>query len=438
MSSIIDVTGKPFEMKAISPNFKVTKQYLESDIAITRLLTVIGGAPDPDEMLRKAGIQRYQLKQLELDDEVAQCIDTRTEAVIATPWHLEPQGTRVTKAVHEILEPVIDDFRRGVMDSTYYGYSVHEIIFVDTKKYIGIDRVILKPMEWFTPQQDGTLRYFPDDFSGGLEGIPCNPLKFILARSMATYSNPYGKALLSPLYFPVTWRREGWGLWLAFLETFGAPIVLGQVSQYDDFVSAMAKQGVRSTVAWESTNDTDNISTINASTAGEFERLEKAIIRRVQKLILGQTLTSDVGTSGSYAVAAIHNEVRNDKRRADIRLQTRVCQQLVNSICAVNKWQAPKFLMMDDSGLEISRAQRDNILVNVLGSSDIRLNKSYFLNRYDLRPEDIEDIKNSNPTTQSTNDANQTDFTGADQSVSGRSVVTNSNDNTNQSNGSPP
>ena len=46
--------------------------------------------PDPDLMLQKAGIQRQHLRFLELDDEVAQCVETRKDAVIGTPWRLEP------------------------------------------------------------------------------------------------------------------------------------------------------------------------------------------------------------------------------------------------------------------------------------------------------------------------------------------------------------
>lgn len=373
--------------------FKPQKRYLQSEVAISRMMSFLTTIPDPDEMLAKAGIKRYQLRQLELDDEVSQCKDTRVEAVVATPWRLEPNQTRVGKFLTAAIQPHIDDLKRGAMDARFYGYSVFENIFKPIERGIGIDRLALKPMEWFAPQRDGSLRYFPDDGSGGIEGIPCPPEKFLLTTCNASYRNPYGEALLSRLWFPVTWRREGWNMWLQFLETFGEPIILGQVRNYADFVEAMTAQGVRSTVAWESVSGEDKVTPITASTPGEFDRLEQAILRRVQKLILGQTLTSDVGSNGSYAVAAIHNEVRNDKRRADLHMVQKTGQQLVNILAMINGMEAPKFIMADDSGLEMSRAQRDSVLLPVLTASGLKFTRGYIEDRYDIVSSDLEEIE---------------------------------------------
>lgn len=384
--------------------FKPQKRYLQSEVAVSRMMTFLTTIPDPDEMLAKAGIKRYQLRQLELDDEIAQAVDTRREAVVATPWRLEPNQSRVGKFLTSIIEPHVEDLKRGVLDARFYGYSVFEIIYKPVEKGIGIDRLMLKPMEWFAPQRDGALKYFPDDGSGGTEGILCDPLKFLLSRCNASYRNPYGEALLSRLYFPVTWRREGWGMWLQFLETFGEPIILGQVRNYKDFVEAMVAQGVRSTVAWESIDGEDKVQPITASTPGEFDRLESAILRRIQKLILGQTLTSDVGSNGSYAVAAIHNEVRNDKRRADMRMVQRTGQQLVNNLAMINGMEPPKFIMADDSGLEMSRAQRDSVLMPVLAASGFKLSRNYFETKFDYDNDDIEDKEAEQPVNDSMKD----------------------------------
>lgn len=371
------------------------RKLLTSEIAITKILSFLAIVNDPDEILSQAGIRRHQLRKLELDDEVAQCKDTRVEAVVATPWRIEPNQTRVGKWITNVIEDHIEDMKRGVMDARFYGYSVQEIIGKKVPKGIGIERLALKPMEWFAPQRDGSLRFFPDDGSGGIEGIAVDSVKFLVSRCNPSYRNPYGEALLSKLWFPVTWRMEGWGMWLQFLETFGEPIVLGQMTDYESFVTAMKAQGIRSTIAWKSVSETDKVTTINASTPGEFDRLEQAILRRIQKLILGQTLTSDIGSSGSYAAAAIHNEVRNDKRRADIRMVQQIGQQLVNTLCMINGISDQlKFIMADDSGLELGRAQRDAVLSPVLAASGFKLSKEYYLRNYDYKDEDIDETDN--------------------------------------------
>lgn len=393
--------ASPYRTLARKPQPKL----LQSEVAISRILSYLTTIPDPDLLLSKAGISRYQLRQLELDDEVAQCIDTRREAVVATPWRIEPNQTRIGKWLTATLEPHVENLKRGVMDARFYGYSVFEIIYQKVEKGIGINRLSLKPMQWFAPQPDGTLLYFPDDGSAGMEGIVCDPLKFLLTTCNARYENPYGEALLSRLWFPITWRREGWGMWLQFLETFGEPIILGAVSNYEEFVEAMTAQGVRSTVAWQSVSGDDKVETISASTPGEFERLENAIIRRAQKLILGQTLTSDVGSNGSYAVAAIHNEVRNDKRRADMRMVQTTGQKLVDNLSILNGFQGYRFVMADDAGLEMHRAQRDSVLMPVLNASGLKLTRDYFESCYDYQDTDLIEIEDQNEVEDSMEDS---------------------------------
>jgi phage gp29-like protein len=119
---------------------------------------------------------------------------------------------------------------------------------------------------------------------------------------------------------------------------------------------------------------------------GEFERFENVLCRSIQKLILGQTLTSDASSGGSFAAAKVHNDIREDKRRADTRLVAASVQQLVNTLAELNGWAAPKFIMADDAGLEMKRAERDVLLVN---GGVLSLSETYLLDRYDYRQGDF-------------------------------------------------
>lgn len=388
--------------KLASPRYDSIRKLLGSEVAISKMLDYFLLASDPDDLLAKAGIRRHQLRTLEMDDEIAQCIDTRMDAVAAYSWRLEPNQTRQSRKVRDMLEEADNhSIIRSLIGAVPYGYVVNEAIWKKAKGMIVLERLPQKPMEWFVPMPDGSLRYFPDDGTGGLSGVECDPRKFFLTVRNARYQNPRGDALLSRLWFPVTWRREGWGMWMHFLETFGDPIVLGQVPDFRAFVAAMKAQGVRSTIAWQSTSDRDNVSTITASAPGEFERLENAIIRRVQKLFLGQTLTSDVSQQGgSYAQATVHNQVRHDKTRSDVRMATAVQQKLVNTICELNGFAPLRFIMNDDADLAATRAARDAVLYPVLSGSGFRLSKDYFVDTYDYRETDLEEkVVQPNPFT---------------------------------------
>lgn len=378
-------TAAVYQFAPLKPK---ARALLASEIAVSKMMDYFFYAVDADELLAKAGIERYKLRSLEQDDEICQCIETRTDAVMATGWRVEPNDTRAGKWLTEELTPHVEDMMRGFMDAIWYGYSVQEVVY-RVERRVGIERVSLKPMQWFEPRPDGTLIYHPEIG----RDVVCDPRKFLLARRKPRYENPCGEALLGRLWFPVTWRREGWGMWLHFLETFGDPIVIGQVPNYKEFINAMKAQGVRSAVAWQSLADTDRVSTINASTPGEFASLEAALVRRIEKLILGQTLTSDTSsTGGSYAIAAVHNQVRKEKVAADLRMLQRSVQKFVDTLCALNGFDSHRFILADAAGLETARAARDSVLMPVLKACGLQLAKDYFTDVYDYREEDLVEV----------------------------------------------
>ncbi len=376
----------PYDNTALKPS---VRSILQSEVAVSKMLDFFTTMVDADELLAKAGIERHRLRTLTQDDEVFQCIDTREDAIHATQWRIESNTTRAGRWLTDILRDHVPDLLHGYMDAIWYGYSVQEVIYQFKDGRYSIDRAVLKPMQWFDIGSDGRVIFNSETGAS----IPCDPRKFLVARNRPRYENPRGEALLSRLYFPVTWRREGWGMWIHFLQTFGDPIIIGQVPNYRDFITAMQKQGVRSAVAWQSVSDTDRVQTINASTPGEFSALENAIIRRVQRLILGQTMTSDVPASGgSYAAAAIGNQVRKEKVASDITRMTRYMQSLLDILCNLNGFSPHRFIMADANGLETARAARDSVLSPVLTASGLRMTKSYFHDVYDYRDQDLEPI----------------------------------------------
>jgi phage gp29-like protein len=369
-----------------------SREPLYSEQAFSRVLDYLSVVPDPDLMLQKAGIERQHLRFLELDDEVAQCVETRKDALLAVPRRLEPNQSRASKWLLLQLVPHIETLLRGVMSAVFYGYSVIEITYKADAGRIVIDRADERNIEWFRIHPVLGWRYFPNDGSGGIDGLELDPRKFFITIRHPTTRNPYGESLLSRLWFPVTWRREGWQMWLKFLETFGQPIVIGRVFDFNGFVAAMQKQGVRSVIGWQGRAD-DNITTINASNPGEFERLENAVTKRIQKLILGQTLTSDVGDTGSYAAAKVHADVMASKTLADSRLAEQIVQRVLDTLADLNRLPRHQFIMADDIGLEAERATRDAALLPVLQASGLKLTANYFEDRYDYRSEDLEAVE---------------------------------------------
>jgi hypothetical protein len=396
------MTSQALELAAPPPDKKAAALYTEqSTYQLLRWMTTL---PDPDIVLQKAGIPRYRLRELEADDEIIQCLETRRDAVLGVPWHLEPSEDPASKYITAELEPIWDDLIRWAFEAVPYGYSVIELIYRQDGAKIGLaskanpvpdavypDRLVStmgKPLEWFKPTVYG-LRYFPDNGSGGAQGVQCDPLKYLLTVRGGSYRNPYGEALLSRLWWPVFFRRQGWSFWVRFLERFGTPILMGAVADPQGFIEAMREAGIETAIAVQMG---ENVTATLASGANEFETVERAIVSRIQKLILGQTLTSQIGPSGgSYAAAKVHDSVREDKRNSDTRLLRGTMQGLVDRLALLNGWKAPQVVMADDTGLEADRAERDSKLSPVLKDSRLRFSRDYFIDRYDLEDDDLED-----------------------------------------------
>jgi phage gp29-like protein len=130
---------------------------------------------------------------------------------------------------------------------------------------------------------------------------------------------------------------------------------------------------------------------IGAGTA-HFEAFERAVTARVQKLILGQTLTTDAGgstgKSGSYALGKIHNQVREDRRNADLRLITKTIQRQVDALWVLNgfKRQAAHVQVRGRHRAAAGARQRDNQL---LSSGKVSFSEEYYLRAYDFEEGEV-------------------------------------------------
>lgn len=363
---------------------------------------------DTDQVLQKAGIQRHDLRSLEFDDEISAAIETRREAVLGTPWRLEPNTSRSSKWLADELKPHIEGVLSAAFNAILYGYSVQELVYVirDDGK-LGLSEVCEKPLEWFEPRPGNQLLYRSDD---GSLPVPVDiQFKFLLTRRNPTYQNPLGEALLSRLYWPWFYRKAGWQFWLSWLERFGQPFLVGKAHNPESMAEALlqARQGAAIAVGME---EEVKMESPEAGAGGHFPEFDKVVCQRIQKVVLGQTLTSSSDGKGSYALGKVHNEVREDKWRADIRLVSRSVQQIINALWALNRMtgQPPVFVLADDVGLETQRAERDAKLVPVMSASGLTFSRGYYTDRYDITDEDIVEVSEESDTTDSTQLPSQT------------------------------
>lgn len=343
------------------------------------------GLPEADEVLRKAGLTRAELRKVAADDEVDAAVETRLTTLLSVPWRLDPwQGDPVASELWDMVAPHMDTIITGAFSARLYGYSIMEAVYERSGDRIRISRIQEKPFEWFEPQRDGTLLFRP---FGGRPRLVDTSYKFFLSRYRPTYHNPRGQALLSTLYWPWLMRSQGWRFWAKFLERFGSPFTVGKTNGDTSDMAAALVTLVQGGVAAVGQDDSIEVHTPGA--AGEsFDKFDTAIAKRIQKVVLGQTLTSDVQGGGSFAAAKVQNEVRGDRTTADIRLVTATVQAVINALAALNfpGAEVPQFILEDGEGLALERAERDGKLVQ---SGVLKLTEQYLLDKYDFEEGDF-------------------------------------------------
>lgn len=359
---------------------------LTTELAFERLTNTAFELPDADEILKKAGLTRVELRKVAADDEISAAIETRLTALQSVPWRLDPWlDDPIATEVWDMLAPHMEAIITGAFNARLYGYSVMEAVYVRQGSRIVIGEITEKPFEWFEPKRDGTLMYRQ---YGRAPELVDTHYKFFLTRYQPTYLQPRGQALLSTLYWPWKMRSQGWRFWAKFLERFGSPFAVGQTrGSPEDMATALA-QLVQGGVAAFGFDDVIDIKT-PASAGESFDKFDTAIAKRIQKVVLGQTLTSDVQGGGSFAAAKVQDLVRGDRKTADIRMVTRTVQQIIVALGDLNFPGAkmPEFILEDGEGLGLERAGRDGQLVR---DGVLTLTEQYILDKYDFEEGDFE------------------------------------------------
>lgn len=374
--------GSLYSQEAVSQFYKLSKQL------------------DLDETLRKAGIQRHRLAILLDDDEIGQAVETRIDALLATPFRIEPSDTPEAILLMQEIKKWFAEIATGSISALLFGYSVLEAVYDQADDgQIGLNWIGEKPMEWFEPKNDGRLIYRQDE--SGRESEVDQIFKFFLTQRKASYKQPYGKALLTVVYWLDFFRKNGFKFWAKFLERFGTPILKGKCknSEPDDMNQALLNAHAQSVISIDAEDEVEILAVTSSGSAGaSFEAFNNTIIRQIQKVILGQTLTSGTDGTGSRALGEVHENVRKDKLNADIRLVTPTFQAIVNALCTLNGWGEHEIILGEKSKqLNKDQAERD---VKLKDAGAVFTNQ-YFIREYGLQEGDLaEPLPNQTPQPQ--------------------------------------
>lgn len=344
---------------------------------------------NPEKFLMKHG-GRTALRKLIYDDEISSAIDTRTDACLSMPWNLEGKNEEVNEKVKSFLQKNLKPFKQSLVWATYWGYAVCQVVWQKMDDgTIGVKEIIDEEFEKFKIDKLGNLH--PAPFTNPIPEEDMIPGKFFFSvRKPSSYS-PEGEALLARLFYIYYYRSSGWEFYIQFLESWGKPFIHA-VHKDDDaetkallrkLMSAKRPRGV-------ATGENVEINIKESTRTGDvFDVFQKACTERVQRVVLGQTLTTTVAESGSRAQAEVHNEVRMEKVKVDCDLVEIPVQELINVYCFLNgiiEKDIPIFKHQFPKNINTELAERDGKLYNI----GVRFTPKYFQEKYNLAKDDFE------------------------------------------------
>lgn len=307
----------------------------------------LGILPNPDRILRKRGDRPDVLADILTDSHVWGVVQIRTGAVLGTEWLVEPASTRrADRMAAQLCTEMfgwmdMDHLIRTVLDAVLYGHRLMEVLWSRDGGMWIPERIADRPNRRLVYGEDGEprLRTRKAPITG--EAVPAG--KLLIARYCASDENPYGEATLSRCLWPHAFKVGGIKFWLVMLEKYGTPWVQGEMPsgtapeemrRFRDDLAAAVQDAVLVTQAGNAIRFHEAAG--KAASADMYDAFVGHQDRAISKAILGQTLTTEVGSTGSYAAANTHNDVRQDLVEADKRLVCATLDTLLRWVTEIN------------------------------------------------------------------------------------------------------
>ncbi len=302
-----------------------------------------------DTVLAARGGDYRIYEEILRDDQVQAAFQQRRLAVVQAEWEVIPGGKRAIDREaadfirEQLLAIAFDDLTARMLFGVFFGYAVAEVLWARDGKNIVIDAIKVRHPRRFGFAPDGSLRLLtlarPD-------GEPVPPGKFWwFATGHFHDDDPYGLGLAHWLYWPVFFKRNGIKFWLIFLEKFGMPTVVGKYppqtteAEKQRLLEALAAVQTDSAIRLPEGMQVELLEAARSGTA-DYGELVARMDAAIAKVILGQTMTIDPGSS--RAQAQVHLDVRQDIVKADADL---VCESFNRHVINwLVKWNFPNAL----------------------------------------------------------------------------------------------
>lgn len=277
----------------------------------------------------KGGIENLKVyRELLRDDQVSSVWDQRRLSLTSCETIVEPGGDdpasrEAAAALDEELKAIAwDDITDKMLFARFYGWGVAEVMWRPNGNRVSFAGVKVRDRARFRFDIDRNLYLWTR--AGGWALMPDRKF-WTITTGADNHDEPYGLGLAHALYWPVFFKRNDVKFWLMFLEKFGMPTAMakipaGQINDPATVQKAIEMLQQIATDAGVVVPDGTVVELLEAARSGsaDYAGMHDAMNAAISKIVVGQTMTTDSGSS--RAQGEVHERVAQKIVEADADL----------------------------------------------------------------------------------------------------------------------
>lgn len=376
------------------------KQLIATRRTAMELASVFMGIlPDPDEVLRMAGLSLTDAyKEILTDDHLTAVMGSRMAGVKQMTWAIE-RGKASARVHKHVLKNFEEDINvphliEQIMKKNGWGMSPISVEWEAREARWWVKDLVDKPARWFKFDSDhNEIRFISTAQPIFGEEIPKYSLLY--PRNNPDYDNPYGERLLSKCYWPITFKRNGLKWWNVFVEKYALNPLFAKhrpgakQAEIDKIMDQLDNMVQDSIMAIPDDVEVESLDVKGKSASAQiYLALCRYMDNGVSKIWLGETLTTDVQDKGAFAAVKAHQGVKDERTNDDKNDIEKEINILTGWMTELNFGDvpAPVFKMSKPKELHKDKAERDKNLATM----GWKPKKEYFVDEYGMNPDHFE------------------------------------------------
>lgn len=346
------------------------------------------GVDEYRQLGRMQGLSNLFDLFMDSDDNLQSCIDIRQSVLKQAVWSWEGELTEEQQEFYQrLLNAKLAGWVEEFMEGKLKGYCFHQILWeVEDGRYVP---TIKSYRNLDLRRVKGELKLY--EVKGAREQeVELPELKFLVKL----YKRPVLQTILRYYVF------YGMAInnWAQFTETYGKPPRIGRyepnatLNEIDVLRQAVKSLGTDQAAVISKNTDIEFKDFAGKQTSSDlYEKLCQFVSTRVTKRILGQTLTTQEGDTGSYAQAKVHNMVREDIQEADLSDFRMYLDAIIRRVHELN-WGGTAPQIQLEIRQFVSRADRI-VIDRQLWDMGLPMTQDHFYETYDVpKPEKGQDV----------------------------------------------